>query len=146
MTRTRSKNTPILRAEILAAMESIGTQGALTTEICALIGRAAEGVATNLTVLTAEGIVGWWPDPIGRCVNRRRWWLIQHRPSRKPQPSGLRSIDHQTQGLSWRTRKPGLPERPAIPQWTHDKRYQLPPGTRINGPFTALGIGRYLQE
>lgn len=28
--------------------------------------------------------------------------------------------------------------------WTHDVRYQLPPGTRVVGGFASMGVGRYL--
>lgn len=30
--------------------------------------------------------------------------------------------------------------------WTHDVRFQVPPGSLVAGPFTSIGIGRYLDE
>ena len=35
-------------------------------------------------------------------------------------------------------------KRTVCPPWTHDVRYQLPPGTRIVGGFATMGVGRYL--
>lgn len=41
-------------------------------------------------------------------------------------------------------RKPGEPIITQCPGWTHNHRYQLPPGARVHGEFSALGVGRYL--
>lgn len=41
-------------------------------------------------------------------------------------------------------RKPGEPIITVCPGWTHNHRYQLPPGARVHGEFSALGVGRYL--
>lgn len=35
-------------------------------------------------------------------------------------------------------------KRTVCPPWTHDVRYQLPPGTRVVGGWATMGMGRYL--
>ena len=32
------------------------------------------------------------------------------------------------------------------PAWTHDPRFQLPPGHTVVGGFASLGVGRYLED
>jgi hypothetical protein len=48
-------------------------------------------------------------------MNRRRWWLTEHRPEKCPKPSGtivgLRSIHDQHIGNGWRTKPPKVVQR-----------------------------------
>lgn len=57
---------------------------------------------------------------------------------------------------AWPSRKPLKAPAPAaepaagpkvtvLPGWTHDPRYQLPPGERVQGGFATAGIGRYIE-
>lgn len=117
--------------------------------------------AAVMAQLVADGVAGWWPDPIGRMVARRRWWVLEHLPKRRPPPSQApQSPSAQRCDL---TRGPspvaavaapaaaasapaaaGRPVQPVpLPGWTHDPRYQVAPGAAVHGAgFAAAGVGR----
>ena len=84
---------------------------------------------------------------------RRRWWLAEFKPAKKPAPSGikagLRALDDQDVSPHWRSRRAVPIQRKdgvtVIPGYTHDQRYQVAPGERVIGGFASLGVGRYLE-
>jgi hypothetical protein len=136
-----------LQTRLIAAVAEAGKAGMLTADIARQVDRSSNTVATNLAHAEARGLLSWWPDPLGRCQNRRRWWLAELRPERCPKPSGLRPISEQTAGMAWRSNQAvEASERPERRDWTHDRRYQLPPGARVDGGFSTMGIGRYLEQ
>ena len=141
------------KARIMAELIKAGVIGALSTQLAIEIRRDKDTVGIWLKRLQDDGIVGSWPDPYLRCMTRRRWWLLEHTPQKMPLPSMIPSrldlmpIDKQTEGLGWRSRKPVKVRRDGVlvyEPWTHDARFQVAPGTKIDGGFAALGIGRYL--
>lgn len=151
----QSKNgRPDPRPQIIEALRECGESGALGPDIAKMVGRDKDNVATRLAELHALGVVGWWPDPIGRCVNRRRYWLAEFRPAKRPPAtgiaSGLADIREQHVGLGWRKAAPKPVKRAdgvvVLPGWTHDPRYQLAPGERVVGGFASMGPGRYLED
>ncbi len=123
--------TPI-RVPLLALLAAAGTRGALVDALARDTGRTSETVATALRRLDAEGLAGYWRDPVGRCNNRCRWWLTEHRPQTQPRPSGeVRSKPQQE-------RRAG--------DWTHDPRYQVGPGEMVRGcGFSLLPPGVYTE-
>lgn len=128
-----------LKDAVTDELRKAGAAGLLVPEIGARLGRdhRDDNIATALHRLRVAGMANCWPDPIGRCMNRRRWWLTEHRPEKCPKPSGtivgLRSIHEQHIGNGWRTkpakvveRADGLKETKAAPI-THDPRYGVDP-------------------
>ena len=142
------------RPHIIEELRKCGEAGALGPDIATAIGRDKDNVATRLSELHELGVVGWWPDPIGRCVNRRRYWLAEFRPVKRPPATGIRSgladIKEQHIGMGWRKVAPQPVQRAdgvvVVPGWTHDHRYQMAPGEKVVGGFASLGLGRYLED
>lgn len=130
---------------ILDYLRAVGTAGAPSSEVAAATRRTADNAALHLGQAAAKGLVGWWPEPAGRSTKRRRWWLIEHLPARRP---ALMPLNEQKHGLGWRN----LPKPAPVvgvqvcSGWTHDPRYQLAPDARVVGGFATLGIGRYIDD
>lgn len=80
------------RAYILELLREAGAAGITTPEIGLRLKRSADNMAYNLSAMEKQGLAGWWPDPIGRCMTRRRWWLATMRPERQPPPTGKPSV------------------------------------------------------
>lgn len=143
----------VKRALLLEALRKCGAVGGIASELCIAADTRDDRALAWLYELEAAGLAGSWPDPIGRCMNRRRWWLTEFRPTTRPAPSGLRaglrSLDEQEQGVHWRTKRAKPVRRRdgvlVVPGYTHDPRYQVEPGAQVYGAgFAALGVGRYL--
>ena len=142
------------RALIVEALRTAGKAGMLSVELAPVCQSRDTKVSTWLKDMAAAGVIGWWPDPVGKTTNRRRWWLAEFKPAKKPAPSciksGLRALDEQDVSPHWRNRRAVPIQRKdgvtVLPGWTHDKRYQVAPGERVIGGFASLGVGRYLEE
>ena len=152
MSRTgRPRNGP-KRDALLAALRACGNVGGISTDLAPASGARDTTVSQWLKAWEDAGIVGSWPDPVGRCMNRRRWWLAEFKPAKKPAPSGikagLRSLDEQDVSPHWRSRRAVPIQRKdgvtVLPGCTHDHRYQVAPGERVIGGFASMGVGRYL--
>jgi hypothetical protein len=88
-----------------------------------------------ITALCKKQLAGYYPDPFGRCLNRKRYWLIEFKPAKCPPPSGVPLRDAiaaaaaDVSGLTVTvengikvTRYVGAP---------CDLRYQVPPGAQV---------------
>ena len=154
MSRTGRPRSNSKRTALLDALRSCGTSGGISTDLGPACGARDTTVSQWLKVMADEGIVGWWPDPVGKCINRRRWWLAEFKPAKKPAPSGikagLRSLDEQDVSPHWRSRRAVPIQRKdgvtVVPGYTHDPRYQVAPGERVVGGFASMGVGRYLES
>ena len=135
-----------INARILELLLEAGPRGCVSSDIAAATGRTVDNVSMQLGVATQMGLVGWWPEPMGRSTKRRRYWLLEFLPAKKP-PAPAGAERH------WRKPQPVHKPPPAAPtitsarNYTHDPRYQVAPGAQVFGAgFAALGIGRYLEE
>ena len=131
---------------VLAVLRAAGTTGALSSEVAKAAGRSVDNTALHLLLGVEQGLVCWRPDPVGRANRMRRWWLTEH----YPKAPKLVSVHVQTHGTGWRKPPPTPPKAQAgvqrCPGWTHDRRYQIGPGERPPPLFSALPVGKYLEE
>lgn len=158
ISKTGKRSNCSKREALLAALRACGTEGGLTAALGPASGAQDTTVSTWLTRWSAEGVVRWWPDPIGTNWIRRRWWLAEFWPAVKPAPSGVPSrvtVLHATcDGVAIKGPARPVSRAPFMrgdgvlvaPGYTHDTRYQLAPGERVIGGFASMGIGRYLDE
>ena len=158
---------PIKQMAAMDHLRAAGARGMTSPALAELMDMRLGNTNLLLAKLLQAGAVGCWPDPVRQAMTRQRWWAAECLPPRAPAPSGepvrkaaprpvrcaaLRSITEQTVGLGWR--KVGKPATPApapvaapavqrLAGWTHDQRYQVPPGAQVYGAgFAAVGIGR----
>jgi hypothetical protein len=75
-----------IEATIARALLDFGTAGATTQELTPLVGSSGSQVWKALKNLHDRGAIEFWPEPCGRCVNRRRWYAAGHRPQTPPPP------------------------------------------------------------
>lgn len=106
---------------------------------------ALTGEAYELTELQAA-----------RLAHRRKVRLAREQAKRPQKPAKQpRPFDQRILPAAVTIAKPKAP--PAIvvphgltvqrgPSYTHDPRFQCAPGERVRGDFTALGVGRYIEE
>ena len=131
---------------VLEVLRAAGATGALSSEVAKAAGRSGDNAAMHLLLAVDKGLAAWRPEPIGRANRMRRWWLVEH----YPKTPHLVPVTVQTHGTGWR-RLPQAPTPPKAgvqrcPGWTHDARYQLAPGEQPPPLFSALPVGRYLEE
>jgi hypothetical protein len=137
----------------LAVLRQAGVRGVLAVRVCAAMGTTQDNANFWLHRLCASGQAGWWPDPVGRTINRRRYWAAELRPACCPAPSGEPTAAHVAADVCRRADAPGAVVQQLqradgvvvtrLAGWTHDPRYQVPPGAQPYGAgFAAVGMGR----
>lgn len=92
---------PALR-DCLAYLSQMGEIGAVTTELSNRLGYEPKRISEALCTGERRGLVEWFPEPLGRCNNRRRWYAAGMRPAVKlpvvvqtkpaPEPNGVRAF------------------------------------------------------
>ncbi|MCV6901047.1 hypothetical protein OE165_28845, partial [Escherichia coli] len=53
------------RAALIEALRVCGASGGISTDLGPACGASDTTVSQWLKVMADEGIVGWWPDPVG---------------------------------------------------------------------------------
>ena len=71
------------------ALRAAGDKGMLTQDMQVAMGWRIDSATQAISTLHKHGLVAAWPDPYGRCLNRMRYWLVEHRPAKCPPPSGV---------------------------------------------------------
>lgn len=107
MTRTSKDHAArTCSPRILAFLRDAGTAGAFSADIARVLGMSAENAATHLARAVTAGTVAIWKSPIGKCTNRKHYWLTEFRPAspppRPPRSADLTDVSVQTTGLAWR--------------------------------------------
>jgi hypothetical protein len=130
-----------------AALRQAGVTGMLTQDMQVALGVRVDSATQAIATLSKHGLVGSWPDPYGRCLNRMRYWLAEYRPAKCPPPSGVPLRDvlappaAEISGLTVTVEGGVRITRHVGAQC--DLRYQVPPGAQVYGcGFAAIGIGR----
>jgi hypothetical protein len=77
---------------VLEYLKTKGTAGAPSTELAANTGREAKSIHNATHKGEKRGLIEWWPEPMGRCANRRRWYAAGMRPAVKPPPVPMRPV------------------------------------------------------
>ena len=129
-------------------------EGAAVKEMRPEVGLSRPGLQALLRKLTDEGLI-----ELNRANSNRdsRYYAAGKVPAeeaaKKAKPVELAPKEKHPTMIKQQTRAvhfsgpaivPENVKRTVIPGWTHDDRYQLPPGTRIVGGFATMGVGRYL--
>lgn len=145
----------VKRAALLQALRDLGKEGGISTDLA----DAAETHDTTVTKwlrrMSDDGSVGCWPDPTNRAGNRIRWWAIEFLPAAAPvvvrkikfveRKEVLQVASKASREESQRAVAEYRGKVLVLPGFTHDPRYQVAPGARVDGAgFAALGVGRYL--
>lgn len=135
-------------AAVLVKLRKVGSQGALAAELNAGTNACNGTLYSAMKSLQARGLIDSHSHPGRSSNNRRRWYLVEHKPASAPK------AQHVEPGFT-RKRGPVAPEATSIdasrakvtvvPGWTHDARFQLAPGERVIGGFASMGVGRYLE-
>jgi hypothetical protein len=73
-------------------LKSRGTAGSASTEMAVALGKSAKAVHSAVHKAEKRGLVEWWPEPMGRCANRRRWYAAGMRPKVAPPPVPMRPV------------------------------------------------------
>ena len=72
--------------KVQAILKERKQQGAATDELMPLIGVTLGHLSTALSFALAAGLLEWYPEPLGRCWNRRRWYAAGFKPAQRPTP------------------------------------------------------------
>ena len=133
-----------LRDKSLALVQMASARPITNHDVSALIGCPSSQAGSRLHGLTIRG----WLEPSGHSADGLKQWrasdkgrtyavglpapvIVHSRPDLRPSAEAPITYTAHT-------------KRTVAGGWTHDARYQLPPGERIVGGFATLGIGRYL--
>lgn len=163
---TQPKSGPCveaIRTRAAEALRAAAHQGLLTQGIARIMGITQRSLWVAMWYAVRDGEFGWWPDPHGRCANRRRYWLAEFRPAKCPPPSGEQAFEGGHKSVRKPPHKLGLPSTrkptaadlagmraaPGLvvtvcPSCPIDMRYQVDPSTRVLGGFATMGAGKYL--
>lgn len=156
---SRPGKNNVTTARVVETLRAAGQAGLLAQEIAGAVGISTRSLWVVLWYAVDDGLVAWWPDPLPKCANRRRYWLTEMRPEQCPPPTGPRlSAAAQARPApaavsKRRLRRGELPgvrvpagfEVTVCPSCPIDTRYQVDPKTRVVGGFAAAGIGRYMR-
>lgn len=118
-----------------AALRAAGAKGMLTQDVQTKLGLSVDSATQAISTLNKHDLIGSWPDPFGRCLNRQRYWLLKYKPAKCPPPSGvplrnaIADVDAEKACMTVTvengikvTRYIGAP---------CDLRYQVPPGAQV---------------
>ena len=130
-----------------AALRAAGSKGMLTQEVQTKMGWRVDTATQALSTLNKHGLIGSWPDPYGRCLNRQRYWLVEYKPAKCPAPSGVPLRDAIAAAAAEKacievTVEDGIRVTRYVGA-SCDLRYQVPAGAKPYGAgFAAVGLGR----
>ena len=126
----RETNADKAKAALLAA----GAKGMLTQDVQAQMGWRIDSATQALSTLNKHGLIASWPDPYGRCLNRQRYWLVEHRPAKCPAPSGVPLRDAIAAAAEKACMTVTIEDGVKVTRYVGaacDLRYQVPPGAQV---------------
>lgn len=133
-----------LRDNSLALVQMASARPVTNNDAAALIGCPRSQAGARLNNLTRLG----WLEPAGHNTHGLKQWRATNKGRTYAVGLPAPVIVRATPDLRPSTEAPvtytAHTKRTVASGWTHDTRYQLPPGERIVGGFATLGIGRYL--
>ncbi len=107
--------------DVLAVVEGAGTQGMLVAEVAAKLCISKSRVQDRTKRLLLASLIQWRADPIGKNVNRRRWFDVDVVPAKK---SGLTDIGYHVTGMTDVRGRPIAPR--AGEKWRGSKASKAP--------------------
>lgn len=133
-----------LRDNSLALVQMACCVPVTNSDAVALIGCPRSHAGARLNNLARRG----WLEPAGHDTRGLQQWRATDKGRTYAVGLPAPVIVRATPDLRPSTEAPvtytAHTKRTVASGWTHDTRYQLPPGERIVGVFSTLGIGRYL--
>lgn len=130
-----------------AALRAAGKKGMLTQDIQTKLGFSIDSATQAISTLNKHELIGSWPDPFGRCLNRQRYWLLKYKPAKCPPPSGVPLRDAIASAAADKTcMEVSIEDGIRVTRYVGascDLRYQVPAGVKPYGAgFAAVGLGR----
>ncbi len=112
------------------------SEGVAISEMRALINRTDAVIHKILMKLRAQGKIEMVGGAGSKCARYYLFGKVPPEPVKVTRVTVVRPVGETITPEGIKITK--------CPSWTHDPRYQMPPGTRIEGEFSKLGMGRYL--
>lgn len=82
---------------LLARLEEVGKAGATLAELAQALGVAVAHVSGAVCSAEKDGLTGWHYHPSATSSNRKRWWLLEHRPAVAPRSERATEINRVQQ-------------------------------------------------
>jgi hypothetical protein len=90
-------NAPSVK-RIIEAIKSYGSQGCTSTQISTTLGVNYGTVAHSLKPAIEAGLIDFWPQPMGRSMNRRVYYGAGMKPAEPLQP--IKTVRKPTKGAT----------------------------------------------